>query len=128
MFLQCYLRKGAVYVPTTGMVERGFYRNIEPVAVIPLSNTDAVRRAFTETFTRGNPKVSALKRVGYPPPILPKYAGVKSWNTFARDASPWGIDERNGTFKIIGYRKDPPGGWREDNDDVETFPPGTSAD
>lgn len=126
MYLQCYLRKGVVYIPTSGMIEQGFYRGIEPVAVIPLSSTDALRRAFAETIARGNPKVPSLKRSEHPPPVLPKYAGVKSWNTFARDAMVWAIDERNGIFKIVAYRKDPPGGWREDKDKHETFPSGAT--
>jgi hypothetical protein len=124
----CYLRKGIVYIPTMGMMDKGLYRHIEPVAVVPLSNTDALRRAFAETIARGNPKVPIPKRSEYPLPVLLKYAGLKSWRSFARNTSTWAIDERNGIFKIIGYQSDPPNGWTEDKDNVETFPSGTTAE
>ena len=126
MYLQCYLKRGVVYIPTSGMIERGFYRDVEPVAVIVVSSTDALRRAFAAAFVLGNPKVPAIKGPNHPPPILLKYAGLKNWNTFARDTSVWGIDERNGVFRIKPYRKDPPGGLTKEEGKDETFPPGTT--
>jgi hypothetical protein len=127
MYLHCYLRRGLVYIPTSGMIERGFYRDVEPVAVLAVSNTDALCRAFAAAFALGNPKVPAIKRPEHPPPILLKYAGLKSWNTFARDTSVWSIDEREGVFCIEPFRKDPPGGWTKEDGKDETFPPGTPA-
>lgn len=127
MYLHCYLRKRLVYIPTSGMIERGFYRDVEPVAVLAVSNTDALRRAFAAAFALGNPKVPAIQRSEHPPPILLKYAGVKSWNTFARDTSVWGIDERDGVFRIEPFRKDPPGGWTKEDGKDEFFQPGTTS-
>jgi hypothetical protein len=57
MHSTCYLRKGEVYIPTLGMMDKGLYRHIEPVAFAPVSNTGALRRIFTEAFARGNPQV-----------------------------------------------------------------------
>jgi hypothetical protein len=127
MDCRCYLRKSIVYIPTQGMMDKGLYRNVEPVAVVPLSNTEALRAAFSVAIARGNPRVALPKQSEIPPPILPKYAGVKSWSIFARDASTWAIDERSGKFKIIKYRKDSRLGWAEDRDNVEEFPAGTTA-
>ena len=43
MHFSLYLRQGMVFVPTTGRVlPGGPYRDMEPVAVAPLSNPDAV--------------------------------------------------------------------------------------
>jgi hypothetical protein len=128
MDCECYLRKGTLYIPTLGMMSRGFYRMIEPVAVSPVSDGDALYRAFAAAIARGNPKVPVLTGDDDSSPILPKYAGVKSWKAFVREASTWGIRERNGIFRIIGYRKDPPNGWVEDRENVETFPLATGAD
>jgi hypothetical protein len=127
MLVQCFLRRGLVYIPTSGMVDRGLYYDVEPVAVVATLDTDALRHAFVETIARGNPRVAAIKRPDHPPPILLKYAGLKNWNTFAREASLWEIEERNEIFRIETYRKDPPGGWTRDEDKDETFPPGTTA-
>jgi hypothetical protein len=128
MHSTCYLRRGIVYIPTLGMMDKGFYRDMEPVAMATLSNSDAVSRALTEAFSRGNPQVPIPKQPDTSPSVLLKYAGTKTWRAFARDASTWGIDERDGIYKIIGYRKDPPNGWTHDKSLDETFPAGTSAD
>lgn len=128
MYWQCYLRMGLVYVPTTGVTKHDLYRIIEPVTVIPASNTEGLHRAFVEVLARGNPDVPALKPSDYPPPVLPKYAGVKSWNSFARNASLWAIDEQSERYKILGYRKEPPNGWIHDKSRDEAFPSGTSAE
>jgi hypothetical protein len=128
MHCTCYLRKGVVYIPTLGMADKGLYRDVEPVAVTPLSNSGALRQAFAQAFTRGNPQVSIPKQPDTSPSVLLRYAGVKTWRAFARDASIWSIDERGGTYKILGYRKDPPNGWTHDRSLDETFPAGTTAD
>lgn len=122
----CYVRNGIVYIPTQGMMDKGFYLDVEPVTVVPLSNTEALHRAFAETILRGNPKVPIPRPPNYPPPIVLKYAGVKSWRSFARGTSTWSINERDGVFRIEGYRKDG-GGWVPDQNAIESFPPGTSA-
>lgn len=109
------------------MMNVGLYREIEPLAVVPVSNTSALHRAFAETIARGNPKVPVLRGRDFPPPVVLKYAGVKSWRAFARGTGTWSIDERDGVFRIRGYRKDG-GGWVPDQNAIESFPPGTSAD
>lgn len=127
MDCHCYLRNRIVYIPTQGMMDRGLYRDIEPVAVVPVSNTEALHRAFVETITRGNPKVPIPRHPNIPPPVVLKYAGLKTWRTFAKGASSWAIGERDGLFRISGYRKEE-GGWVADSATVETFPPGSTAD
>ncbi len=124
----CYLRRGNIYIPTMGIVDEGFYRGVEPVAVVPVSNTEALRRAFNDAIARGNPKVPSLNRFEYPSPVILKYAGVKSWPTFARNASTWAISEKDGVYKILGYRRASSSGWTEDKDNVETFPIGSTMD
>jgi hypothetical protein len=127
MECSCYLRNGVVYIPTEGMVDIGFYREIEPVAVVPVANTSALHQAFADTMMRGNPKVPVIRGREFPPPVVLKYAGVKSWRAFARGTSSWTLGERNGFFRIQGYRKDG-GGWVPDQNAIESFPLGTSTD
>lgn len=127
MHLQFYLRMGLVYVPTTAIVQRGVYQIVEPVVVVALSDKDAVERALSDALARGNPKIPAPDPSDRSPPVLAKYAGVKKWSTFVRDASLWAIDERDGHFEILGYRKDPPNGWVRDKGHDEIFPTGTAA-
>jgi hypothetical protein len=123
-----YLRNGIVYVPTMGRMDRGFYRGVEPVAVVPVSNTEGLRRALAETIARGNPDVPMLRRNEWPPPVLLKYAGVKTWSTFERDMSLWDIKQDAGSFRIESNSKRANGMWLEDPKKTITFAPGTSVD
>ena len=66
-----YLRKGKVFIPTFGRVPGGPYRDIEPVAVVDVSNADDLRRAFRETIARGNPPIGPYPRPN-PPPVVVK--------------------------------------------------------
>jgi hypothetical protein len=126
MLYKCYLRKGVVYVPTVGN-RRGVYTLVEPVAVVPATNSAGLRAAFRETIARENIDVPPIKGK-WPPPILPKYAGVKSSAAFDRGASTWNIQEDECKYKIVGYRRHPEGYWAEDRDQTIEFSPGTSMD
>ena len=127
MHFNLYLRQGRVFVPTTGLVDRGPYREIEPVAVAAVSNPGAVRQALRAAISRGNPPAPRYPPGGLPQPVVVKYAGVKSWSTFARGTLPWGINESEGKYQIIGYSRHPDG-WRQDPEQKIDFPPGSSID
>ncbi len=130
MLFSCTLKEGIVYVPTVAKTKAGFYMNREPVAVVPAANTAALRRALHDVMARGNAIIPTPKRNAYPPPVLPKYAGEKTWPAFMRGASEWSIMEKNGNYQIVPYRKNPKGGesWVEDRDRKIEFPPGSTVD
>jgi hypothetical protein len=127
MHFSLYLRQGTVFVPTTGLVDRGPYREMEPVAVAPVSNPEAVRQAIRAAISRGNPPAPRYPPGGHPQPIVVRYAGVKSWSTFVRGTLTWGINERDGEYQIIGYSRDPDG-WREDPEQKVVLPVGSTLD
>jgi hypothetical protein len=122
MFFNIYLRKGIVFMPTSGLVHQGLHRDIEPVAVVPVFNTDAVRQAFTDTISRGNPPTPHYTRGSHPQPVVLKYAGAKSWAAFARGTSSWSIKKKDGSWQIVSYRTHRDGHWEEDPEQVTTFP------
>lgn len=122
-----YLKGNIVFVPTTGALDKGVYREIEPVAVVPLSNTEGVRRALQETIARGNPP-TRYSAANFPPPVLLKYAGVKTWSAFARGTLTWSIEQTEGRYQIVGYRKNAKGYWERDPKTKAEFPAATAAD
>lgn len=125
-----YLRRNVVFVPTTGVLAEGpIYRQMEPVEVVPLSNTDGVRRALHSVIERGNPPAPRYSAGKFPPPVLLKYAGVKTWSTFERGALTWGIRQSDEFFQIVGYRRHATKGyWEEDPQQKIQFPSGTPID
>jgi hypothetical protein len=125
MRCDCYLRQGTVFLPTVGKVDKNVYFLIDPVAVVPVSNADALRAALRETIKRGNPAVEYDRGA---PPLLCKYAGVKSWSTFARNASLWGMRETDGIFRIEPNTGDSRGAFTPDKDATETLPAGSTID
>jgi hypothetical protein len=128
MICDLYLRNGIIYIPTMGEMDKGFYRGIDPVAVVPISNTEALRHASADMIARGNPRVPIVRRREWPPPILLKYAGVKSWSTFERGMRLWSITDREGKFQIVEQKKQPDRMWRDDPEQLVKFPPGASVD
>ena len=62
------------------------------------------------------------------PSIILKYAGVRSWSAFYRNASTWSIREDDGVYKMIGYRKPSKGSWLQDLEQQIQFPVGTTVD
>jgi hypothetical protein len=128
MDCEIYLRKGTVYLPTMGKMDKGFYRGVEPVAVVSASDTEGIRQALQATIARGNPIVPMLRRREIQPPVLLKYAGVKSWSAFERGMLFWDITEEHGTFKIAGQRKHPDGMWKDDPERTFTFPSAATID
>jgi hypothetical protein len=126
----CYLRDGVVYVPTLARREREpVYTDIEPVGVVPVANTEAVRRTLLDTIARKNPTIPAPDRKARDAPsIILKYAGVRSWSAFYRNASTWSIGEDDGVYKIIGYCKHSKGYWQQDLEQQIQFPVGTTVD
>jgi hypothetical protein len=128
MLFFCTLKDGFVYVPAVAKTQAGFYMRREPVAVVPVANTEALRRALQDVMQKGNEIIPTPKRDAFPPPVLPKYAGVKSWSAFMRGASEWAINEDDGNYNIVPYRKDPDGSaaWVADKQRKTEFPPGTT--
>jgi hypothetical protein len=124
-----YLLKNIVYLPTWGaFTKTGALRVVEPVGVVPLSNTVGLRAAFREVLARGNPAVPPLFGDQLNQRILPKYTGVKSDRAFYRRAESWSIEEKDGLYKIIGKQRRPDAGWKDDPKQTIDFPPGTKVD
>lgn len=123
-----YLRNGIVYLPTLGKMAEGFYRGVEPVAVVRLTDIAQARQALQTTIERGNPSVPMLPRGEIPPPVLLKYAGVRKWSDFERGMKFWTIEEKDGGFLIAGQEKQADGGWHDDPKQTITIAPGTSSD
>lgn len=128
MLYNCFLKKGVVYVPTVAKLQTGAYTDIEPVAVVPVSNTESLRRAFPDAIARKNAIVPNPPKDDWPPPVLLKYAGVKTWSAFARGAAQWSIKEKDERYQIVGHRTHRDGYWVEDSDQTTDFPPGATVD
>src|ERR1700761_6481684 len=102
MLFHSYRKNGVVYVPTVVQLETGAHVDVDPVAVVPLANTDGLRRGFLDAMARKNAIVPPPPKDKWPPPVLLKYAGVKTWSNFARGASVWSIEEIEGSYRIVG--------------------------
>jgi hypothetical protein len=127
MYYHVYLRKGTVYLPTMAKTEAGFYMNVEPVAVMSVTNTERLRNAFRDVMARGNAVIATPKRNAFPPSLLPKYAGVKTEREFMHSAAHWAAEEKNGNYQIIGYRVHGDGYWVQDAAQKINLPVGTTA-
>jgi hypothetical protein len=126
MLFHAYLKKAVAYVPTVVKLQTGAYMDVDPVAVVPVANTDGLRRALLDAIGRKNAIVPPPPKDNWPPPILLKYAGVKSWSAFARGAAVWSIEETDGNFFVAGYQTHHKGYWEEDPHQKTGFAPGST--
>jgi hypothetical protein len=130
MHVGCFVRKGIVYRPIWGQVEGGGpYRAIEPVAVVPVSDTDGLRHAFRGGMAIGNPSIPEVPWDQVEPVVF-KRAGVKNLSEFQRGGTfPVTIEERNGLYRVIVQRRRRPyQGWENDPDQTYILPPGSTLD
>jgi hypothetical protein len=123
MLYKCYLRDGIVYVPTVGK-RGGAYVIMEPIAVVPVTDSDGLRRAFAQAIGKGNPPLPLLKGER-PPSVMLKYTRTKSWPAFVRSTLNWNIEVIDDRPQIVGHLLRPDGGLAEDHDHKIKFPPGT---
>jgi len=130
MLITCYLRGNIVFVPTVARRASGpIYTEMEPISVIPLGNLNDVREALRDSLKRGNaviPDPDPQDRDA--PPVILKYARVRSWSAFFRSAWTWSIRDDDSLFKIICYRKHPKRYWEEEPAQEIRFLPGTIVD
>src|SRR5579862_553763 len=128
MLVSCYLKKGAVYIPTEAFTPDRLYVAIEPVSVAPVGDLEALRRALVEAVLRGNPTIPTPDfSKGYKP-ILLKYADAKTWSAFERGAFTWDIEEKRGIYRIVPGRRAADRGWEDDLDNAIVLPPGTTVE
>lgn len=128
MLYKCYLKKGTVYLPTTLSQGIARYINSDPVTVVPVMDTERLRRAMRETIPKENAFRAPTVEDARKPPVILKYTGDKSWSAFMRGTSTWSISEKDGIFQIEPYRVHADGYWVPDRDHFIKFPPGTSID
>ena len=128
MLYKCYLKRGNVYVPTVVRLQSPVYMDVEPVAVVPVTDTAGLRKAFFDTIARKNDSVTpSIEQIRGRPAVL-KYSRDRSWSAFQRGAADWHIDEKNGNYRIVPHRTHAKGYWEEDPDQTIRFPSGTKID
>ena len=130
MDISLRLYKGAVYIPTSYVVERdGFFVSNTPLESVPVEQPERMRRAILTTIERGNPPISRdrarvlLHSKGDP---LLEAAGVRSWYILDRDTEGlWSIVGKDGIYQIRVDEPMQPRGWHEDKTKRVEFLPGT---
>jgi hypothetical protein len=128
MLYGIYLKNGTVYLPTTVNQGRARYLEVEPVTVIPVADTETLRRAMRDTIPNENRFVAPSVEDARKPAVVLKYTGDKSWPAFMRGTSPWSIYEKDGKYQIEGYHVHRKGYWERDKNQTIEFPPGTPLD
>lgn len=126
MYVNLYLRRGTVFIPTVAVTESGLCIDVEPVQVVRLGNKGALQTALERAMAAPQPRIADLKPP-FPPPVVLKYARARSLAEFERDARTWTIDQQAGHIRILPYVASSEGGWTEDASHAEGFPVGATA-
>lgn len=127
MSFSFFLRSGLVYVPTPAKFDVGIGTHIEPVDVVPVSDSESLRRAFNRALQTEIQVLPTPDRDKRGDSVLLKYARVKTWGAFARNTSTWSVGTIEDGWRIESYRKGPRGSFLVDKEQRIEFPPETSA-
>ncbi len=124
MYWSFYLRKGVAYIPTTAKTEAGYWLAIEPVDVAPVRDADDLRQLLMKAIGRGNPIVKTPTRQSFPPPVMQRHCGMKSFSAFERTAALWAISVREDSYAIYSWRRSDRyrGAWEEDHEQLTRLP------
>ena len=126
MLWHLYIRDGTAYVPVVARTEAGFYMDIDPVAVIRVTDTEGLQRAIKDAMSKGNPIVPTPTRATFPKPVVLKHTKFKTWSAFGTGAECFEICEKGNIFQIQQAQKTPSGGWEDNPAKIESLPPGTT--
>jgi hypothetical protein len=66
--------------------EAGYWLAVEPVDVEPVSDAIQLAKLLERAIRRGNPVVPTPTRADFPPDVMRKYCGLKSFSGFERTA------------------------------------------
>lgn len=114
MLLHFSILKRVVYIPTVAKTEAGFYEDIEPVAVIELSDTNTLRSVLEQRLIEGNPIIPTPKAAGRATSPILKYSPIKSLSKFDKEAAYWRIYEKGGIYEFGPLKRRIDRGWEED--------------
>ena len=121
MLWHVYLRKGMVFIPTVATTDAGFFMDIDPVSLVESESKQRVIEEIKATVAKGNPLVATPARASFPKPVVVKYANVKSWAAFEKNAFCWKIFKKDSSFQLRPQRKSLFRGWEDDLSRSETF-------
>lgn len=116
-----YLRKGSVFIPTVARTEAGYFMDIEPVLVIEHADAHKLSDGIRTAIRTGNPIVPTPSRSSFPEPVVLKYAGVKSWSTFERNAHCWMLEQKDSVFTLHSPDISKPEDWNDSYSVIQTF-------
>ena len=132
MTVSLVLHNNVVLIPTSYIIQKGFYFEYTPLETVPVEETRKLRESLLAAIERGNPPISRAEATtlskGKNPPMLVA-TGARSWNAFDRQIKgSWSIKDKSGPYRIQVDRPAQSHGWEEDSAKSVQFPPGTPLD
>lgn len=128
MLVDFAVLRDSVYVPTVAKTEAGFYRIMEPVAVVKLSDAQGLKDVLKAMLLKGNPIIPTPKLVRRATSPILKYAPIKSLSKFDKEAAYWHISEKEGIYEFGPLKKRADRGWEEDSSRMRKMPPDSALD
>lgn len=122
MLIDFAVLRGRVYVPTVAKTEAGFYQTIEPVAVVELSDRQALIDVLKAMLLKGNPIIPTPRPPGRATSPILKYSPIKSLSKFDKEAVYWQIYEKGGVYEFGPLKRRADRGWEEDPDKIQKVP------
>jgi hypothetical protein len=99
-----YSAKNKVLVPTSVETTAGVGMEVEPMEVVDIDDTDALKRALLDVITKGNPIVPHPSQDEMSKVTIHKKLGFKSYKAFNHEANAWGVVRNDRIYSIDFYK------------------------
>jgi len=110
-----YVLDDHVYIPRMSRTESGVFLEKDPIDVVSTKDPNSVTAAIIGIVESEVPTVPTPERDGWPKPVIHKYAKLRSYAAFEREATLWSIVLRDdGVYRLAGKRRASPRGWEDD--------------
>jgi hypothetical protein len=116
--VQCsfYLRRGTAFIPTMARTTAGYWLGVEPVVVQSVGTAEHLQTILAAAILRGSPVVPTPTRADFPPDVMRKYCGMKSFSAFERTSALWSISKGPEGYCICQWLRSlrHRGAWEQD--------------
>jgi hypothetical protein len=119
-FLHFYVRNRKVIIPTVAQTDEGFFIDVAPVEILPVSRTTQLRETLTSAMTSGNKEVQTPE-AATPGSVVLEAVGIKRWEAFEKQSALYTIFSTTGSTTVYVTGRGDDGMWTQDKSNERVF-------
>lgn len=120
--LRCYLRKKQVIVPTIAKADAGFYLDAEPVHVLDLSDSAAIKKELIAQMRQEEHEIPTPTSTKTPGSVILEALHLTNWQSFEKETVMYTLHRSNDGSALYVTGRAANGLWSHNKDYEHKFP------